>query len=88
MSITSSIPCGSDAIIFGTKIFLVHSSVFQISHDKKSSVFEKDNLNRRGVVFSPYQERTLSELTYATGRKREEDGMQTLMCDKRDNNFV
>ena len=62
--------------------------MFQISHDKKSSVFEKDNLNRRGVVFSPYQERTLSELTYATGRKREEDGMQTLMCDKRDNNFV
>ena len=43
--------------------------MFQISHDKKSSVFEKDNLNSRGVVFSPYQERTLSELTYATGKK-------------------
>ena len=62
--------------------------MFQINHDKKSSVSEKDNLNRRRVVFSPHQERTLSELTYATGRKREEDGMQTLMCDKRDNNFV
>ena len=120
-SITSYIPCGSDAIIFGSKIFLAHSSVFQISHDKKSSVsdiekqqlnnnnmyikmnktsysfyiFEvdniiiiynlllsslqkknskKDHLNRRRIVFSPYRRRTLSELTCATGRKREEDG--------------
>ena len=38
VSITSYIPCGSDAIIFGSKIFLAHGSVFQISHDKKSSV--------------------------------------------------
>ena len=38
VSITSYIPCGSDAIIFGSKIFLAHGSVVQISHDKKSSV--------------------------------------------------
>ena len=47
VSITSYIPCGSDAIVFGGKIFLAHSSVFQISHDKKSSVsdIEKQKLN-------------------------------------------
>ena len=58
MSITSYIPCGSDAIIFGSKIFLAHGSVFQISHDKKSSVsdIEKQQqqhikLNKTLVVF-------------------------------------
>ena len=49
VSITSYIPWGSDAIVFGSKIFLAHSSVFQISHDKKSSVFdiEKQQLNNK-----------------------------------------
>ena len=57
MSITRYIPCGSDAIIFGSKIFLAHSLVFQISHDKKSSVsdIEKQQqhikLNKTLVVF-------------------------------------
>ena len=52
VSITSYIPCGSGAIIFGSKIFLVHSSVFQISHDKKPSVsdIEKQQLNNNNNI--------------------------------------
>ena len=56
MSITSYIPCGSDAIIFGSKIFLAHGSVFQISHDKKSynvTTEQQQNIkmNKTSVVF-------------------------------------
>ena len=41
---------------------------------KKKKNSKKDHLNRRRIVFSPYRRRTLSELTYATGRKKERDG--------------
>ena len=62
MSITRYIPCGSDAIIFGSKIFLANGSVFQISHDKnhpflilKNNVTTKQQqhikMNKTSVVF-------------------------------------
>ena len=53
--------------VFGSSSFIIYYWVY---YKKKR---KKDHLNRRRIVFSPYRRRTLSELTYATGRKREED---------------
>ena len=54
--------------VFGSSSFIIYYWVYYKKKKRK-----KDHLNRRRIVFSPYRRRTLSELTYATGRKREED---------------
>ena len=58
--------------IFEVDNIIIIYNLLLSSLQKKNS--KKDHLNRRRIVFSPYRRRTLSELTYTTGRKREEDG--------------
>ena len=58
--------------IFEVDNIIIIYNLLLSSLQKKNG--KKDHLNRRRIVFSPYRRRTLSELTYAKGRKREEDG--------------